>query len=60
MSFNPPILRLALESSASRNEIHKKLLNIWPNEFALEYVDASKFILSGPRGKFRHVIMSRT
>ena len=59
MNCNPPILRLALESSSNRNEIHKKILNIWPNEFALEYVDASQFILSGNRGKFRHVIMSK-
>jgi phenylacetate-CoA ligase len=57
LNFNPPVLRLALESSASIDEINKKLLNIWPNEFTFEYVDASQFILSGYRSKFRHVVM---
>ncbi|CAM8374633.1 hypothetical protein [Candidatus Methylopumilus planktonicus] len=56
MSFNPPILRLALEEWVNKEEVNKKILSIWPTEFSLEFVHPSKFIRVGLGSKFRHVI----
>ena len=58
MRSNPPILRLALEPNVSKEEINQKILQIWPQEFLLEYVGQSKFTRHGQRAKFRHVVTS--
>ena len=56
MNYNAMILKLILALSANRIEIHRKLLNIWPNEFVFEYFKAYQFILLGYRPKFRHEV----
>jgi phenylacetate-CoA ligase len=57
MNNNPPVLRLVLESFANKNEVNRKILNIWPNEFVLEFTDTSQLISLGHRAKFMHVVM---
>jgi phenylacetate-CoA ligase len=55
-SSNPPTLILVLEPFISIEEVNRKILSIWPNEFLIEFKDQSQLIRVGNRSKFRHVI----
>ncbi|WP_117235676.1 phenylacetate--CoA ligase family protein [Vibrio maerlii] len=51
-----PILRLALELSANRDEVQAKVEHYWPNAFNIKFVEHDDFVRVGHRSKFRHVV----
>jgi phenylacetate-CoA ligase len=53
---NPPKLRIVLEALSDKDIISKKLFEIWPHEFIIEFIDRADLILIGQRAKFRHII----
>jgi len=51
-----PILRIALESTQTPENVSFLIKNTWLAKIDLEFLDIGKFIRVGERAKFRHVV----